>query len=86
MSEQIARTFINVLIAIELSDESFVSDEAASMIMEDVSTSMSAASAEDRKNLVRLIEKMANEPVRPQVRDALRDLPEGLDLLDVELE
>ncbi|MCQ8831709.1 hypothetical protein [Streptomyces malaysiensis] len=82
MNAIIARTLIELLVSLELSDEESVSVEASAVLAEDAATSLGALSDTERAELISIITQMGEEAGDKDRRQALQDLPEGLGLTE----
>jgi hypothetical protein len=80
-NDVILRTLIDVLVAIELSDEDLVSADAAASIFEDVVASLGALPESGRNEFISVAERMALETPNAERREVLMGLPDALDLL-----
>ncbi|GAA0995559.1 hypothetical protein GCM10009576_078320 [Streptomyces rhizosphaericus] len=82
MNAIIARTLIELLVSLELSDEESVSVEASAALAEDAATSLGALSDTERAELISIITQMGEEAGDEDRQQVLLDLPDGLGLTE----
>ena len=81
VTETLARIVLDLILFLELSDDSTVDPDTAVTQMESIAVNLQALAPSDRGRFVALAEQCADERESERERDFLRSLPAAMGLL-----